>query len=91
MAGKGAHDHREVVIKYQIRIIHIWYQPSGAGALIHPLRRRTACNTSLLALSKMTNGVWKEVKSVVIGPSDQLSIIPSVRSSKIQNGRQGVP
>ena len=56
----------------------------------------TACNTSPPALSKMADGVRELVKTQVIGPSDQLSlnkffdsIIPSMRTSKIQNGHQG--
>ena len=46
----------------------------------------------------MVDGVWKEVQPYVIGLPDQLSlnkffdsIIPSMRTSKIKNGRQGVP
>ena len=44
----------------------------------------------------MADRVWKGVQSQVIGPSDQLSlhkffdsIIPSMKTSKIQNGHQG--
>ena len=46
----------------------------------------------------MADGVWKQIKPKVIGPYDQLSlnkffdsIILSMMTSKIQNGRQGVP
>ena len=46
----------------------------------------------------MADRVWKEFKPWVIWPSDQLSlneffdsIIPSMRTSKIQNDRQGAP
>ena len=46
----------------------------------------------------MADGVWKEVYPWVLGRSRQLllnkffdSIIPSMRTSKIQNGRQGGP
>ena len=45
----------------------------------------------------MANRVWNEFKPQVIGPFDQLSlnmffdsIIPSMRTSKIQNGRRGL-
>ena len=63
------------------------------GALAYRLQRCTACNTSPPALSKVGDGIRKWVKSQVIGPSNQLllnkffdSIIPSMRTSKIQNG-----
>ena len=69
---------------------------AAPGALAHRLQRLTVCNTSLPALSKMADGVRKYVKPYVIGHSDQLlqnkffdSIIPSMRTSKIQNGHQG--
>ena len=74
------------------------YQPSGAGGTRSPpatpyrLQHLTAC------LSKMADRVWKEVKPYVIWSSDQLLLnmffdflIPSIRTSKIQNGRQEAP
>ena len=36
---------------------------AAPGELAHRLQRRTACNTSPPTLSKMADGVWKEVKS----------------------------
>merc|ERR1711953_1604053 len=69
---------------------------AAPGALAHCLQRRTACNTSPPTLSKMADRVRKYVKPYFIGHSDQLlqnkffdSIIPSMRTSKIQNGHQG--
>ena len=68
---------------------------AAPGALAHRLQCRTACNTSPPAEPKMADEVQKPS---IIGPSDQLSlnkffdfIIPSMRTSKIQNGRQGAP
>ena len=74
------------------------YQPSGAGGTLSPPATPHLCNTSPPTLSKMADGVQKYVKPYVIGHSDQLlqnkffdSIIPSMRTCKIQNGRQGAP
>ena len=44
---------------------------AAKGALAHRLQRRTACNTSPPAESKMADRVWKPQ---IIGPSDQLSL-----------------
>ena len=59
------------------------------GALAH-------CLQHLTTLSKMAEKFRKYVKPKVTGPSDQLSLnqffdftIPSMRTSKIQNGHQG--
>merc|ERR1712212_1110690 len=88
----------ETIVLQAIRCLkQVSYTSLAApGALAHRLQRRTACNTSPPTLSKMADGVWKYVKPYVIEPSDQLLlnkffdlIIPSMRTSKIQNGHQG--
>ena len=53
------------------------YQPTNTslaapGALAHRLERRTTCNISPPAVSKMADRTQKQVKPQVIGPSDQL-------------------